>query len=482
LSGIEPKLHIRPEFGWLNDPNGPFWWKNRWHVFFQHNPAGPRHDNIHWAHVSSTDLLSWRSDPIALRPRPGRPDAAGCWSGCVTVDHGVPVAVYTGVADSTDPGTICLAYGDDDLRTWQQLDKPVATLPAGVTQMRDPFVFHHAGSRWAIVGATLDDGRAAALLFSCDDLRDWIPCGTLATSSDGEAANLPPADIWECPQLVEVDGEWVLIVSLWRAHQLTGVGYLVGALVEDTAGLRFEATASGLVDAGRDFYAPALLSDSTSTRGLLWGWSWEARPDAAVTESGWAGLLTLPRQLRLAGDLLLTTPATEGESLRTTRLIDGAALTADSALDLPSSTIDVEIRMPTDFDGAVVLTDPSGTDLLELHATWSVEGGSLRWRGAVASIAHTHSSPRPDEDVTLRLMLDRTVVEAYCSHHTTATARSAALLDGPWQLRSYPIAPAAAPQVDAWSLELPAHGNDRTAPPTRTTDRHQRAGAGKDHS
>jgi beta-fructofuranosidase len=456
LSSIEPKLHIRPQHGWLNDPNGPIRWKDRWHVFFQHNPDGPRHDNIHWAHVSSTDLLNWHPEPIALRPRPGGPDAAGCWSGCVTADDGVPVAVYTGVADRADPGTVCLAYGDDNLVTWHQPDKPVATVPAGVTQMRDPFVFHHAGHRWAVVGAIMDDGRAAALLFSCDDLNHWETRGTLATSADPVAADLPPADIWECPQLVRVEGRWVLVVSLWRAHQLTGVGYMIGDLVEDADGVRFEATASGLVDAGRDFYAPAVLSDATSTRGLIWGWSWEARPDDAVTESGWAGLLTLPGQLHLAGDLLLTSPVTEMESMRTTRLIDGAALTSDSVLQLPRSTIDVEIRVPTDFDGAVVLTDPSGTDLLELHATWSVEGGSLRWRGAVASIAHTHSSPRPDEAVNLRLIVDRTVVEAYCSHHTTATMRSAAASDGAWQLRSNPTAATTALLVDAWELALPA--------------------------
>jgi beta-fructofuranosidase len=234
-----------------------------------------------------------------------------------------------------------------------------------------------------------------------------------------------------------------------------------------------------LVDAGRDFYAPAVLSDSTSTRGLMWAWSWEARPDEAVTESGWAGLLTLPRQLRVAGDLLLTTPATEVESLRSTRLLDGAVLTSEEPLRLPKSTVDVEVRVPADFDGAVVLTDPAGTDLLELHASRSEDAGSLCWRGAVAPIAHTHSSPRPDEDVSLRLMLDRTVVEAYCSHHTTATARSAALVDGAWSLRAQPTATSAPPQVDAWELALPAHTSDMS-PQMRTTARREGAGEGKD--
>ena len=452
---MEPSLHIGAGSGWLNDPNGPIWWKDRWHVFFQHNPHEPQHACIHWAHVSSADLRSWRREPIALRPRPGAPDAAGCWSGCVTSDDGVPAAVYTGVADNDDPGTVCIAHGDDDLTTWTQPETPVATVPPGVTEMRDPFVFHHEGGRWAVVGARLDDGRAAALLFSCDDLRRWEPRGTLATSTDPVAADLPEADIWECPQLARVDGRWVLILSLWRARVLTGVAYLVGDVVpEHVDGLHFAADAGGLVDAGRDYYAPAVLSDSTSDRGLLWGWSWEARSDEAVTESGWAGVLTLPRELRLSGDLLLSSPAPESEALRGPRSVRGARLEPGAALDLPGSTAEVLISVPAGFDGGVQLIDPLGTELLEIHLSGTGALGSLHWSGAVAEIAKAHRSGRPDEIVTVWFLVDRTVVEAFCSHHTSATARTAASEDGTWRLRSRPSGSVTdLPRADVWTLE-----------------------------
>jgi beta-fructofuranosidase len=90
---IFPALHIRPARGWVNDPNGVCLVDGRYHVFFQHNPHAPWHGNVHWGHVSSTDLLRWEQHPLALLPRPGMIDAAGCWSGCVTDDAGVPTAV-----------------------------------------------------------------------------------------------------------------------------------------------------------------------------------------------------------------------------------------------------------------------------------------------------------------------------------------------------------------------------------------------------
>src|SRR5213592_582147 len=92
-----PRIHVRPRSGWLNDPNGPVRWKHRYHLFFQHNPAGPVHDTVHWGHVSSGDLVTWACEPLALAPTPGGPDAGGCWSGCVVDDGGVPTAVYTAV-------------------------------------------------------------------------------------------------------------------------------------------------------------------------------------------------------------------------------------------------------------------------------------------------------------------------------------------------------------------------------------------------
>src|SRR4029450_2128523 len=107
-----PTLHIRPRRGWLNDPNGLCRIDGSYHVFFQYNPVAPMHEAIHWGHVSSTDLIDWQQHPGALAPRPGLIDAAGCWSGCVVDDAGVPTAVYTANADGPRNAGVALARAD----------------------------------------------------------------------------------------------------------------------------------------------------------------------------------------------------------------------------------------------------------------------------------------------------------------------------------------------------------------------------------
>ena len=320
-----PALHVRPARGWVNDPNGLALVDGRYHVFFQHNPDDPLHAAIRWGHASSTDLLRWREEPIALVPRPGELDAHGCWTGTVVDDGGVPTAVYSAVADTSGRSEVLLARSDRTLRTWTQERTGVAGMPqdASISDVRDPFVFEFEGHRYAIQGAGRRGGTPRVLLYGCDDLTRWSELGTLLDGEDPIAAQHAEADIWECPNLIPVEGRWVLIVSLWRwadgRHDLSGVSALVGDLAREGAGLRFTPTSGGPVDDGPAFYAPQVLL--TEQRALLWAWSWElGRSEQQVLDAGWAGVLTFPRELFLAEGHLASRPATELSGLRRQRL------------------------------------------------------------------------------------------------------------------------------------------------------------------
>jgi beta-fructofuranosidase len=330
-----PRLHVRPPRGWLNDPNGVAKVDGTYHVFFQHNPDSHEHDAITWGHASSPDLLRWTDEPVALRPRPGQPDAVGCWTGCLVDDDGVPTAVYSGVADRSGASSVVLARSDRTLRDWTPEPVVAVGMPAEgdleypVTDVRDPFLFLHEGRRYAIQGAGRRGGVAQVLLYDATDLTAWRLLGPLLTAEDPVAATTAPADIWECPNLVRVDGRWVLVLSLWALPdgastvdgdgQLSGVTALVGDLVPDGEGLRFEPVAGGPLDAGPTFYAPQLLVDDDRT--LLWGWAWEhGRTPAELEQAGWAGLLTSPRELQVVGDRAVAVPARELTGLRRERL------------------------------------------------------------------------------------------------------------------------------------------------------------------
>ncbi|MBA3528812.1 MAG: glycoside hydrolase family 32 protein, partial [Propionibacteriaceae bacterium] len=316
-----PFLHIRPVRGWLNDPNGLCLIDGRYHVFFQYNPAAPRHGGIVWGHASSSDLLSWRYEPVALHNRPGRIDQEGCWSGCITDDAGIPTAVYTAVADTAHNAQVVLARSDRSLRDWAQDDTPVQAPPddPAISDVRDPFLFWFRGHRYAIQGAGHQADSPQVLLYGCDDLTSWRELGSLLTYADPISAQVAPAQVWECPNLVAVDGSWVLIVSLWQwvagTYLLAGVRYLLGQLCSDGPGLRFIPAAGGLLDAGPTFYAPQVLP--LTDRVLLWGWAWEhGRSPEAIDRAGWAGVLTFPRELFVDGDTVGSRPATELLGLR----------------------------------------------------------------------------------------------------------------------------------------------------------------------
>ncbi|RZB13873.1 glycosyl hydrolase, partial [Streptomyces sp. F001] len=58
-----PAVHLRPPRNWINDPNGLVFHDGHYHVFFQYNPYGPWHSNVHWGHYRSPDLINWEPLP-----------------------------------------------------------------------------------------------------------------------------------------------------------------------------------------------------------------------------------------------------------------------------------------------------------------------------------------------------------------------------------------------------------------------------------
>ena len=76
-----PQYHFLPPSNWMNDPNGPIYWRGNYHVFYQFNPHAARWGDMHWAHAFSPDMVHWRHMPIALSPQRGGPDRDGCFSG-----------------------------------------------------------------------------------------------------------------------------------------------------------------------------------------------------------------------------------------------------------------------------------------------------------------------------------------------------------------------------------------------------------------
>ncbi|BAK33677.1 putative glycoside hydrolase [Microlunatus phosphovorus NM-1] len=353
-----PGLHGRPDQGWVNDPNGLAVIDGRYHVFFQYNPNAPVHAGICWGHVSSTDLVRWHQEPIALVPRAGGPDERGCFSGCLVDENGTPTAVYTAITH-TDYTGVALATSDRAAVSWVQEDAVLADSdqPRGIG-IRDPYLFTFGGHRYAVQGGGLAGEKPRVYLYGCDDLREWSFLGELLTGDDPIAAAYGDSNVWECPNLFELDGSWLLLVSPLSiepdGHGHGEVFALIGELEPDGDGLRFRPSSAGPVDIGPSFYAPQVLKDGE--RRLLWGWTKDlGRPVEAITAAGWTGALTFPRELRLVDGVLLSEPAAELVALRQERLAPVDGVVTARAFEVEGSTAAVRLALEHDTITETVL-------------------------------------------------------------------------------------------------------------------------------
>ncbi|MEF9908165.1 glycoside hydrolase family 32 protein [Streptomyces sp. P9-A2] len=459
-----PAIHLRPSRNWINDPNGLVFHDGHYHVFFQYNPHGPQHSNVHWGHFRSPDLINWEPLPVALTPTPGGYDADGCYSGnAVSVDDRM-VAFYSAHRNDRWWQPITTAESYDNGHTWaKRPELLIAEPPAGTTMYRDPYVWRQ-DERWRmLVGSALDDGRAAALLYESDDLENWAYLGPFHTS---DAAPCTGPIGWECPQYATFGDRSILIVSDWTPQN--GPSHTTVHTGHEKNG-RFTPAASPVpLDHGPDIYAPALLKAPGEDRWLLWGWAWEARDDGWAHEAGWAGVLTLPREVSLTADgTVVQRPARELLALRGARVLHrtGHVTRPEPAeLGQVSRTFDLTAALipdPTGTSGLRLVTSADGSEYLDIsldpaagHLIVDRGHASLDARARGGSYtAPCPAATRPGTPVELRMIVDRSIAEVYLADEQVLTLRFYPLADGPWRLQARTTGAGRSDfAVEAWNL------------------------------
>jgi len=458
---LRPQYHLVPDHNWMNDPNGPIFYRGRYHMFHQYNPQGAVWGNMNWAHATSPDMIHWQHEPIAISPTPGGPDGDGVFSGSAVLDQGTPTMIYTGVArpaaDSratlrdgvhTWRETQCLAMAqDDDLRTWKKLAEPViATPPSGleVTGFRDPYVWREGNSWMLTLGSGIHGRGGMVLLYTSDDLRHWTYLHPLVegTGNGKQSANaVDTGDMWECPDFFPLGNKHVLLVStvgkvLWK--------------VGTYANQRFTPEKEGVVDWG-SYYAAKTMLDRDGNR-ILWGWIRETRPDAELTAAGWAGAMSLPRVLSLnSANELQTSVAPVAENLRgdhtgTTRQTSAAArqktLDALRIQDL-SAELDLELQPRAD-EFSLHLHSEDGIDFATISCANRSDRNELRINSVAAPLAGPAGS-----SVRLRLFLDGSVLEVFANETTALTARIYQVPSSPLRLK---LEGAELATLDSWQM------------------------------
>ena len=321
-----PKFHVTGGIGWINDPNGFAPYKGEYHLFFQYYPYDTRWGPMHWGHVKTRDFIRWERLPAALAPDTDY-DRGGCFSGsAVEMPDGRHLLMYTGVRNIRRRNgmleacqTQCIAVGDGV--NYEKVDaNPVIDaklLPEGgsTEDFRDPKIWREGDCYYAAIGNRCADGSGTILIFRSADALNWEYVNVLS------ACHNQYGRMWECPDLFQLDGKDVLLVS---PQEMAAIGLefhpgnanvcLIGRCDRESFHLAREWVQA--IDYGLDFYAPQTLLTEDGRRVMIaWMQNWETS-SCKPQELRFMGQMTLPRELTIHDGRLYQNPVRELEKYR----------------------------------------------------------------------------------------------------------------------------------------------------------------------
>jgi len=431
-----PQFHLLPAANWMNDPNGPIYWKDRYHMFYQYNPNGAFWGDMHWGHAISPDMVHWKHLPVALAPTPGGPDSEGVFSGTAVVQEDHIVMIYTGVrASPEEQATIkdgehvfretqCLAVANDSaLTTFTKLPQPVIAAPPPAMQVsgfRDPSPWRQGDLYYMTVGSGIPHQNGTVLLYKSKDLRNWEYVHIVASgegSKNNTANPVDSGDMWECPELFQLGNKHVLIYSTegkthWQSGDL------------DLKEMRFHPEQRGLLDFG-SYYAAKTQLDKHGNR-IVWGWVPETRSLEEYKSAGWAGLMSLPRALTLGDDgRLRIRPSEEVNQLR------GRKHSLDVTTDEARNQRQISAMRVEGCCGEILCTSRRMSESFEF-ALQSADGAAT-WLTVRYDKLHPdqiliQGKPHPlilgdHEDIEVHLYVDGSVIELFVNQQIACSVR-----------------------------------------------------------
>lgn len=417
---MRPRFHVTAPRHWLNDPNGLCQHGGRWHLHYQHNPHAAQWGAIHWGHVSSADLVHWRDEPIAFGPTLPW-EAGGCFSGCIAVDDdGLATAYYTGASAA---GQVQCRATSRDLLHWHKDAVPlIATPPPGVPahDFRDPFVLRHDGWQYLLVGASRGGEAGQVLLYRSRDGLHWDYRHPLF-----EAPDATLGAVWECPNLLPLGDRWLLIVSQWPNLGVLG---FIGRFENE----RFVAERQQQIDGDGSAFAHLAMT-AADGRVLQWAWIDEQREAQQVLAAGWAGALSVPRELWLdARQRLCSRPADALAALRQRAVVPEPVAGPSQRQRFSGRHLDITARWTLHAladAGFTLLTSPDGRETTRIvyraqarrlvieRARSALDAGTRRQDQQAVLVLER------GEPLELRVLLDGSVLEVFANGRVTLASR-----------------------------------------------------------
>ena len=293
---FRPLYHHTPKRGWMNDPNGMFYKDGVWNLYYQYNPYGSMWGNMHWGHSTSTDLIHWKDEGVALAP-----DVWGTmFSGSCVLDKGTVVAMYTASRPTPFGGDVqaqCIAFSNDGGKTFTKYEgNPVLT--AEDKDFRDPRPFWNKDIKaWNLILAAGQEMR----IYSSKDLKDW----KYESSFGKEYGN--HGGVWECPDLFEIRNEklgmrnWVLICNINPGGPFGGSAtqYFVGQFDGHKFTCESMPKVTKWLDYGKDHYATVSFYNAPDNRRTVLAWMSNWQYANQVPTKQFRSANSIPRDLGL---------------------------------------------------------------------------------------------------------------------------------------------------------------------------------------
>lgn len=465
--------------GWNNDPNGLLYVNGTYHMYYQYTWDGSQTqtwwDHMSWGHATSTDLVHWEEQPVAIPAYQWDGDGnyyammfsgsavydeyntSGLFdidsSGKVATGQGI-IAVLTQPLDEAGGQRQILAYSKDNGQNFTIYGEIVgadADGDIGDGEFRDPKVFWNENlGKWLMAV-----GGGSVRMYSSDNLLEWDYLGETG--------------YWgECPDISRfvVDGEekYVLIISpedKAKSHEYNGTNraetyypaeyYVVGELNED--GLFVSSDGVHRLSEGIDSYAFQSFNNQPDGKvyGISWAASWKSVGEYESFRQVYNGGMTVVCELNLVQQegeyVLLRTPVAGYDELRGERLIEyqGQLSAGTNALAGVNATeADVEIMLDfTDSSATyaelslrvsaaerIILRYDAVSQILTLDRS---ESSLLAADTSLYRIAYEKATPLKDGKLTLRILLDRAFISVFANGGETTLFSAvfpAAISDG----------------------------------------------------
>ena len=401
---FRPLYHQTPKRGWMNDPNGMFYKDGVWHLYYQYNPYGSMWGNMHWAHASTTDLIHWKDEGVALAP-----DVWGTmFSGSCVVDGGTVVAMYTASRPTPFGGDVqaqCIAFSRDGGRTFAKYDgNPVLT--AEEKDFRDPNPFWNEDiGMWNMILAAGQEMR----IYSSRDLKEW----KYESSFGKEYGN--HGGVWECPDLFKLEGKdgegmkWVLVCNINPGGPFGGSAtqYFVGSFDGHQFVCESMPKVTKWMDYGKDHYATVSFYNAPENRRVVLAWMSNWQYANQVPTKQFRSANSIPRDLGLFR---------YGEETYVS-VVPSKEMLAARGAKVKNPTEACEIVVDTKGQTEIVLSNAKGEQVTMVYnataQTFSMDRTQSGEVGFSEAFPATTIAPTYGQIRQLRLFIDRCSIEAF---------------------------------------------------------------------